>query len=86
MGLVGREKSYLPGSKKGGGEHWKLMTCLVLGNEAGEKQACRPLLLESCTVFGQVGAPIESEKEVEKLMRGSKKGQHAQSHSERERK
>jgi len=48
------------GSKKGRGEHWKLMTFLVLGNEDGEKQACRSLLLVSCIVSGQVGAPIKS--------------------------
>lgn len=55
------------------------MTCLVLGNEDGEKQACRSLLLVLCTMSRQVRAPIKPGKEVEKLMGGSKKGQYAQS-------
>lgn len=70
---VGRGED-LPRQKKGRGRHCRLVPGSVLGTEDGNKQAGRPLLPVSCTVCGQGAWPIKPGKDVEKLMRSSKKG------------
>lgn len=65
-----REKITPTWQQEGWDGHWKLVT-MVLGSEERIRFAC--LYFWCFSGFGQVGSPIKPGKEVEKLLRGSKK-------------